>query len=185
MKRLFLRNIFVRLNKISEKAMKTQTKNILAFINIALLLLFFFGISSCSALQIGKDIKTQLFQENGNVFYISSTYYAKREIVWSYTNDKIIIYETTIKGKILKKRSEFSQQKSFLFDNSANIEANECIELDGDYLGYKIQTPNGQLFSKEHLLNIECFLKTPQNITFLNSLKNEMIKHKIMLYKIE
>ncbi len=67
--------------------MKTQAKNTLAFINIALLLLFFFGISSCSALQIGKDIKTQLFQENGNVFYISSTY-AKREIVWSYTNDK-------------------------------------------------------------------------------------------------
>ena len=164
--------------------MKTQAKNTLAFINIALLLLFFFGISSCSALQIGKDIKTQLFQENGNVFYISSTY-AKREIVWSYTNDKIIIYETTKKGKILKKRSEFSEQKSFLFDNSANIEAYECIELDGDYLGYKIQTPNGQLFSKEHLLNIECFLKTPQNMTFLNSLKNEMIKHKIMLYKIE
>ena len=54
--------------------MKTQTKNILAFINIALLFLFFFGISSCSALQIGKNIKTQLFQENGNVFYISSTY---------------------------------------------------------------------------------------------------------------
>jgi len=118
------------------------------------------------------------------VFYISSTY-AKREVVWSYTNDKIIIYETSIKGKILKKRSEFSEQKAFLFDNSANIEANECIELDGDYLGYRIQTPNGQLFSKEHLLNIECFLKTPQNITFLNSLKNEMIKHKIMLYKIE
>ena len=165
--------------------MKTQAKNTLAFINIALLLLFFFGISSCSALQIGKDIKTQLFQENGNVFYISSTY-AKREIVWSYTNDKIIIYETTKKGKILKKRSEFSEQKSFLFDNSANIEANQCIELDDDYLGYKIQTPNGQLFSKEHLLNIECFLKTPQNITFfLDSLKNEMIKHKIMLYKIE
>lgn len=86
--------------------MKTPTKNTLALINIALLLLFFFGISSCSALQIGKDIKTQLFQENGNVFYISSTY-AKREIVWSYTNDKIMIYETSIKGKILKKRSEF------------------------------------------------------------------------------
>ena len=165
--------------------MKTQTKNILAFINIALLFLFFFGISSCSALQIGKNIKTQLFQENGNVFYISSTY-AKREIVWSYTNDKIIIYETTKKGKILKKRSEFSEKKSFLFDNSANIEANQCIELDGDYLGYKIQTPNGQLFSKEHLLNIGCFLQTSQNITFfLDSLKNEMIKHKIMLYKIE
>ena len=48
--------------------MKTQAKNTLAFINIALLLLFFFGISSCSALQIGKDIKTRLFQENGNVF---------------------------------------------------------------------------------------------------------------------
>ena len=106
--------------------MKTQAKNTLAFINIALLPLFFFGISSCSALQIGKDIKTQLFQENGNVFYISSTY-AKREIVWSYINDKIMIYETSIKGKILKKRSEFSQQKSFLFDNSANIEANQCI----------------------------------------------------------
>lgn len=163
--------------------MKTTAKNTLAFINIALL--FFFGISSCSALQIGKDIKTQLFQENGNVFYISSTY-AKREIVWSYTNDKIIIYETTIRGKILKKRSEFSEQKSFLFDNSANIEANQCIELDGDYLGYKIQTPNGQLFSKEHLLNIECFLKMPQNMTFfLDSLKNEMIKYKIVLYKIE
>ena len=73
-KRLFLRNIFVRLNKISEKTMKTQAKNTLGFINIALLLLFLFGISSCSALQIGKDIKTQLFQENGNVFYISSTY---------------------------------------------------------------------------------------------------------------
>jgi len=43
--------------------MKTQ----LGFINIALLLLFLFGISSCSALQIGRDIKTQLFQENGNV----------------------------------------------------------------------------------------------------------------------
>jgi len=68
----------------------------------------------------------------------------------------------------------------------ANIEANECIELDGDYLGYKIQTPNGQLFSKGHLLNIGCFLQTSQNITFfLDSLKNEMIKHKIMLYKIE
>ena len=97
-----------------------------------------------------------------------------------------MIYETSIKGKILKKRSEFSQQKSFLFDNSANIEAYECIELDDDYLGYKIQTPNGQLFSKGHLLNIGCFLQTSQNITFfLDSLKNEMIKHKIMLYKIE
>ena len=97
-----------------------------------------------------------------------------------------MIYETSIKGKILKKRSEFSEQKAFLFDNSANIEANECIELDGDYLGYKIQTPNGQLFSKEYLLNIGCFLQTSQNITFfLDSLKNEMIKHKMMLYKIE
>jgi len=42
-KRLFLRNIFVRLNKISEKTMKTQAKNTLVFINIALLLLFFFS----------------------------------------------------------------------------------------------------------------------------------------------
>jgi hypothetical protein len=55
-KRLFLRNIFVRLNKISEKTMKTQAKNTLVFINIALLLLFFFGIISCSALQTGKRI---------------------------------------------------------------------------------------------------------------------------------
>ena len=37
--------------------MKTQAKNTLAFINIALLLLFFFGISSCSALQIRQGYK--------------------------------------------------------------------------------------------------------------------------------
>lgn len=139
---------------------------------------------SCSTQNYNRNLKMKLFQENGNVFYMSSTY-AWREIIWSYTKDKIIIYELSTKGRILKIRSELLIENTSVFEDIQNTyKINECIELDDDYLGYKILKEQ-QVIEKEFLVNIKCFLKNINEIEFFNKIRSDMLKYNIILYTIE
>lgn len=153
--------------------------------NIIILLIFFSQMInlSCSTQNYNRNLKMKLFQENGNVFYMSSTY-AWREIIWSYTKDKIIIYELSTKGRILKIRSELLRENTSIFEDIQNTdEINECIELNGDYLGYKILKE--QVIEKEFLVNIKCFLKNINEIEVFNKIRSDMLKYNIILYTIE
>jgi len=154
--------------------------------NIIILLIFFSQMInlSCSTQNYNRNLKMKLFQENGNVFYMSSTY-AWREIIWSYTKDKIIIYELSTKGRILKIRSELLIENTSVFEDIQNTyKINECIELDDDYLGYKILKEQ-QVIEKEFLVNIKCFLKNINEIEFFNKIRSDMLKYNIILYTIE
>jgi len=154
--------------------------------NIIILLICFSQMInlSCSTQNYNRNLKMKLFQENGNVFYMSSTY-AWREIIWSYTKDKIIIYELSTKGRILKIRSELLRENTSVFEDIQNTyEINECIELDDDYLGYKILKEQ-QVIEKEFLVNIKCFLKNINEIEFFNKIRSDMLKYNIILYTIE
>ena len=154
--------------------------------NIIILLIFFSQMInlSCSTQNYNRNLKMKLFQEHGNVFYMSSTY-AWREIIWSYTKDKIIIYELSTKGRILKIRSELLIENTSVFEDIQNTyKINECIELDDDYLGYKILKEQ-QVIEKEFLVNIKCFLKNINEIEFFNKIRSDMLKYNIILYTIE
>lgn len=147
-----------------------------------LLLTLFFMITSC-ATNRKKDIISDLYADNGNVFYITSTY-INRKIVWSYSNNKVIIYTLTLKNKTLDKREELVEKQIDFFNASLNdnFEMDKCLELDGDLLGYQIKQ-NGILQSKEYPVNTKCFISNKYETILFNKLKDDIIKYNLQLYK--
>jgi hypothetical protein len=152
-------------------------------IRIIFLFLFLFTILSCATNNNRKNIISKLYENNGNVFYITSTYVNKK-IVWSYVNDKIIIYTLSSKNKILNKKEELVEKPMdlFNFNLNDNFEMDKCMELDGDLLGYQIKQ-NGVTESKEYPVNVKCFINTNYEAIFYNKLKDDIIKYNMLLYK--
>ncbi|WP_326983768.1 hypothetical protein VUJ46_04295 [Chryseobacterium sp. MYb264] len=147
-----------------------------------LLLTLFFMITSC-AISKKKDIISDLYMNNGNVFYITSTY-INRKIVWSYSNDKVIIYTLTSKNKILDKKEELVEKPVDIssINLNDNYEMDKCMELDGDLLGYQIKQ-NEVIKSKEYPVNTKCFISNKYENILYNKLKDDIIKYNLLLYK--
>lgn len=148
-----------------------------------LLLLPFFIITTSCIINKKKDIISNLYMDNGNVFYMTSTY-MDRKIVWSYSNNKISIYTLTSKNRILDKREELVE-KQMDFSNinlNDNYEMDKCMELDGDFLGYQIKQ-NGVIRSREYPVNAKCFISNKYKDILYNKLKDDMIKYNLLLYK--
>ena len=100
----------------------------------------------------GHRIINQLFEENGNVFYMSSIY-IKTYFVWSYTNKGIIVYKLSGKKVLSKNKYENSNILNFeIFQKKDELfELDKCMELDGDILCYKIKVKTW-LNNKKHQL---------------------------------
>lgn len=143
---------------------------------------FFFTILSC-ATNNKKNIIDKLYTDNNNVFYITSTY-VNRKVVWSYSNDKIIIYSLNSKNKILEKKEELlvQQRNFFTLDLNDNYEMDGCMELDGDILGYRIKQ-NGITQSNDFPVNSKCIVNKMYTSAFFSKLKYDIIKYNLILYK--
>lgn len=150
-------------------------------INSILILMVCINIS-CTIQNNKYSLKSRLLKENGNYFYISSTY-IDREVIWSYTSEDIIVYTLNSKGKILKIKKEKSNNlhitNHIIIDKE---ELNRCIELDGDYLGYKIFSQKRKN-EEEYGINIKCFLQNNYHSEFYTIIKDDMIRHNIILYR--
>jgi len=154
----------------------------LLFIFITVLLV------SCSTMKNGikKNNKTteklvaSLFEEKGNVFYLTSTY-ATFSRVWTYDKEKVEIYRLA-DGKIYeqrvhKKNSEIlSQVPTF---KELHLDLKECgYELDGDGLGFKIKT-NNQTIEEDLPIEINCLKKGKYKSDFLNALVDDINTHQL------
>lgn len=127
--------------------------------------------------QTDKIIET-LLNENGNVFYLNSSY-VTFSTVWTYSNDKLEIYKLA-NGKI-------SSQQEYTTTSLGNInqiskeelsELDQCMELDGDGFGYRIK--RGSKTEQQDLpIGIECFTKLKYKSNFLNKVVEDIKTHKM------
>ena len=133
---------------------------------VLVLLITMLFIESCSSMHFAvwrnKNLTSRqvsyLYKENGNAFYLSSSY-ASFSVVWTYDKDKIEIYRIKkgrIKEKQVIKRKEimsFSEVdiksiKNAIYDNCA-------LELDGDVFGYIIRSGD-ETYNEDYAVDINC-----------------------------
>ncbi len=138
---------------------------------------------SCSTVKTGtkrnhkitKKLVASLFEEKGNVFYLTSTY-ATFSRIWTYSKEKIEIYRLA-NGKVYK-QEEFDKTESALskvnsFSRESIFELDSCMELDGDGLGFKIKVAN-QITEEELPIEINCLKKSKYKSDFLNTLVDDI-----------
>jgi len=121
-------------------------KQILKLVLLTLVILTFV---SCSTMKqsITKNKKftdnlvLSLLEENGNAFYLSSSY-ATFSTVWTYKGNSIEVYKL-VKGKISNKMSyESVGFSNYEIPNNKDLEneTKECgYELDGDIFGFRVK----------------------------------------------
>lgn len=143
---------------------------------------------SCSTMKqsITKNNKStdnlvlSLLEENGNAFYLSSTY-ATFSTVWTYKRNRIEVYKL-VKGKISDKMSYQSGGFSnYEIPNNKELEneTRECgYELDGDIFGFKIKNEL-EVNQQDLPISIECLKKLKYNSEFLNKVVDDINTYKM------
>lgn len=144
-------------------------------------------LTSCSTMKqnISRNQKNTLnkvnsiFEKNGNVFYLTSTY-STISTVWTYKEGKILIYKL-VNGK-LKSQEEYVNNDTSITPFNPKIEILELdkfIELDGDMFGYKIMR-GSQADIQDLSINIERFTQDSRyQSEFLNKVTEDINTYKM------
>jgi len=126
-----------------------------------------------------EKIINQLFENNGNAFYISSSHVLV-SYVWSYSDNKINIYKLSgnkiwkINNLPINERDDFFKQLS----KEELYEIDKCMELDGDIFGYKFKK-DGLLERHDFPVNIDCFVQQKFKSKFLNKIITDINTYQI------
>ncbi len=122
-----------------------------------------------------------LYKKNGNAFYLDSTY-ANGSIVWTYDENRIIIYYL-VKGTISKK--QVFAEKEWIKQTKISIEdidfelLQKCFYvLDGDGFGFKIKC-NEIIYRDSYGTDIECLKTSKFKSDFLNKISKDIRKYKM------
>lgn len=122
-----------------------------------------------------KQVKN-LYEHNGNAFYITS-YYSAYSVVWTYTEDYVMLCKV-IKGKV--QTCSFAHNSALPHISKALLEeANEeilekCIcELDGDIFGYLLYA-DGLSYKNEYAVSIDSLKKTTFETEVINRIINDI-----------
>ena len=150
---------------------------------IALLFVLFF-LESCSsmhfAIRRNNNLTSRqvsyLYKENGNAFYLSSTY-ASFSVVWTYVEDRIEIYRIN-KGQIKEKQAYSGKEMiSFSVADIKDIEnaiyQNCALELDGDAFGFIIRI-GSETYNEDFSVDINCLKQTHEYPAFLEAVINDI-----------
>lgn len=130
----------------------------------------------CTAKQVDY-----LYQNNRNAFYLGSTF-ANFSTVWTYSEDKIVIYRLQ-KGKIKEKQifegKELMQyNEESLRDMKKELERIGAWELDGDLFGLSIEIERKR-HDVAYPINIIYLKQGKYNSIFLNKIINDMKKYEM------
>ncbi|MGM9769450.1 MAG: hypothetical protein ACI3Y6_01875 [Candidatus Cryptobacteroides sp.] len=156
--------------------------------NIILLIFVLALIQSCSTMYYVQKNHSQtasqvrhLYKKNGNAFYLSSTY-ATFSTVWTYNEDKIVIYRI-INGKITEKQV-FNRSEIMSFSKLDNKEIENAIytncasELDGDDFGYIIRCGD-EIYQKSYGVCICCLKQRHEYPAVLESVIDDIRNYKM------
>jgi len=144
--------------------------------------------TSCSTMRNGikkndtltdKTIES-LFSDNGNVFYIRSSY-STFSTVWAYKSDKIEVYNLA-NGKIAEKSSHDATNYINKVPKERVFEVDNCMELDGDIIGYKVSF-DGNKYQEDFPVSMKCFLDQKYKAQFLNTLVKDVKMYKLWSVK--
>lgn len=126
-----------------------------------------------------KQLYNQLYEANKNAFYATSSH-IKIALVWSYSNEGIVIYKLSDGAVVDRKMVLIRENKEWLIDFSKDdfYELDSCIELDGDLLGMKVMKDN-KTEEKDLPVNLDCATKKKYNSQFLNKIISDMNIYKI------
>lgn len=119
-------------------------------------------------------IVSSLLEDNGNVYYLQSTY-SKSSVIWTYGEDGIEIYRLH-SGKLLsQKHIKTDECNDALFLNMEDlVELDDYLELDGDILG--VQTWK---MKQEYPVCFDCILNGPLHSKRLNLLIHDIINYEL------
>ena len=155
-------------------------------LKLSTLLIVMVVMTSCSSIMhnISKNnkftdkITSTLFEENGNVFYIKSTY-ATFSSVWTYKDNDLCLYKLA-NGKInLVKEYPCVHINNFRpISENELTELDSCMELDGDILGFilKMESQNEK---QEFPIGIACFKAQHFNSEFLTKIASDIKQFRI------
>ena len=161
-------------------------KTIYAVIVISLVV--FFSIS-CSSLHYSikrnqkytKKLAVDLYNKNGNAFYLYSTY-STFSTVWSYNDETVELYRLQkgfVRQKQLYKEKGIKQYTKVCMDDIEKEICKQCVlELDGDYLGFVIES-DGIMHNHCFSVDLDCLKKGKFQSNFLNTLFNDIIIYKM------
>jgi len=145
--------------------------------------------ASCSTMK-QSIVKNQKFTEknasnllnnNGNVFYLYSTY-STFSTIWTYRNDSIEIYRLSkgkLKNKEIYKNTGIS---SFTIPSIKDLDSdnNKCgLVLDGDILGFEFNKNTPQKLHSQITTDLECFKTQKYKSDFLNKLVEDVNTYKM------
>jgi len=126
-----------------------------------------------------KKLVSQLFESNGNAFYVRSTNIVI-SFVWSYSDKEVFIYKLS-KNKIIDKRVLLITGKPNWHKQPSNEELYEldtCMELDGDMFGYKLKI-DGKVEEQDLPINLECFTRGKFKSDFINKVVKDINVYQI------
>lgn len=119
----------------------------------------------------------KLVLQNGNAFCISATN-SVATTLWSYSDDKIIIYRL-LNGKLVKAESYSAlNTKEFTCDFEDELFESGCIELDGGSLHIKFKT-DSIIETHDFSINTKCFTHRKYNSIPLNNLVSDINTFKL------
>lgn len=157
--------------------------------SIIVLIFALFFLESCStmhfAIRRNNNLTSRqvshLYKENGNAFYLSSTY-SSFSVVWTYDEDRIEIYRIK-KGRIKEKQVYCGKEMiSFSGVDIKDIEnaiyQNFALELDGDAFGFIIRI--GSETCKENFaIDINSLKQRHEYPAFLERVINDIRVYKM------
>lgn len=131
---------------------------------------------SCSTVhQINSNNKatsrivSSLLEDNGNVYYLQSTY-SKSSVIWTYREDGIEIYRLHSGKLSSQKHLKTNDYNTLLLNMEDFAELDDYLELDGDILGVQ-----NRRMKQEYPVCFDCILKGSLNSKKLNSLIQDII----------
>jgi len=164
-------------------------------IKIRILLIFsMMFLVSCSSMKnkINRNHKktnkliSSLLEENGNAFYLKSSY-ASFSRVWSYTHNQIKIYRLGA-GKIYEKntytRTSVLSNEIPTFNEIQKVYKKCGFVLDGSSFGFKIKD-NDNLIQEDLPTDIECLKKGKYQSDFFNQIVQDILTYKMWEVKID
>ena len=115
-------------------------------------------------------LSDQIFIKNNNVFTLGSTH-LNFSYVWTISKNHLIIYK--VQGEKVRKKTDILYTENLIQNLPGNQEMkfNNCYELDGDFLKYKIQGANDKTITDTLPINITCFLNEEKEQDFYEQIE--------------
>lgn len=128
---------------------------------------------------INNKLINDLLEENGNAFFINSTYIII-SYIWTYNESSIVIYKLK-KGKVINVEAiSINEKPDWIYsppkDNYFELDA--CMELDGDMFGYWVKDGKN-IYQKDYPVNLECLRKGTYKSNFINNAVDDINKYQI------